>query len=257
MIHIVSFSGGVGSAITLQLVVEEFGRDNVIALFADTLMEDEDLYRFNRDVETLVGLKLTKLCYGLTPWELFNERLFISNNKIDHCSQYLKRALLKKWVRYAYKPDECFIWIGIDWSEKHRLERAQKGGIPYIYRSILVERDIMLTAADKVKWCKANKIELPKLYKLGFSHNNCGGFCVKAGLGHFRLLYKTMPDRYLFHEKEEQKLLTKEPKCKPFLQKEVKGKRLYMSLKVYREEYLDKDLAEEDRFDIGGCGCAL
>lgn len=33
----------------------------------------------------------------------------------------------------------------------------------------------------------------PKLYRLGFPHNNCGGACVKAGISHFVLLNKRLP----------------------------------------------------------------
>ena len=28
-------------------------------------------------------------------------------------------------------------------------------------------------------------------------------------------------------------------------------------MKEYRVNYLDKDNSEEDKFDLGGCGCAL
>ena len=52
-------------------------------------------------------------------------------------------------------------------------------------------------------------IETPRLYKLGFMHNNCGGFCFKAGMGHFKLLLEKMPERYKYHEEKEQALIKK------------------------------------------------
>lgn len=50
---------------------------------------------------------------------------------------------------------------------------------------------------------KQYDIREPELYKLGFSHNNCNGRCIKAGQGHYRHLKKTMPDTF-------KKLLEKE-----------------------------------------------
>ena len=35
-----------------------------------------------------------------------------------------------------------------------------------------------------------------KLYELGFSHNNCGGVCVRAGRKHWLHLLDVFPDRY-------------------------------------------------------------
>lgn len=40
MKHIVSVSGGVGSYFTLKRVIDKYGKDDVIAVFMDTLAED-------------------------------------------------------------------------------------------------------------------------------------------------------------------------------------------------------------------------
>ena len=42
------------------------------------------------------------------------------------------------------------------------------------------------------------------LRRLGFSHNNCGGFCCKAGQGHFAHLLKVLPHVYAEHEAKEE-----------------------------------------------------
>jgi hypothetical protein len=38
--------------------------------------------------------------------------------------------------------------------------------------------------------------EPPRMYKYGFSHANCGGRCVKAGIGHYKQLYLAFPERF-------------------------------------------------------------
>lgn len=47
-------------------------------------------------------------------------------------------------------------------------------------------------------------IRPPRLYDDGHPHNNCGGFCVKAGHAGQALLLRTNPKRYAFNEQREQ-----------------------------------------------------
>ena len=255
--YIVSYSGGIGSAITAQKVVDKYGADNTILLFADTNMEDGDLYRFNEDISLLLNIPITRIADGRTPWEVFKDVKFMGNSRIDPCSKILKRELIKKWIKDNYAPDECNIFVGIDCSEEHRLHRVVETNKPYIYRSILIEEDVFIDHDYKLQWCRNNNIAPPRLYTLGFSHNNCGGFCVKAGLGQFKMLYEKLPERYKEHEEIEQRLIQENSKLKPFLKKTVKGETRYLTMKDYREKYLEVDKSEEDRFDFGGCGCAL
>lgn len=64
--HIVSYSGGIGSAITADMICKEYGKDNVVLLFADTLIEDNDLYRFNIDVINLLRCRFERIAEGRT-----------------------------------------------------------------------------------------------------------------------------------------------------------------------------------------------
>lgn len=256
MINIISYSGGLGSAISAHLVKQTYPNDELVLLFADTLMEDEDLYRFNSDIEKLLGVSITVISAGKTPWQVFEQVKYQGNTRIDPCSKILKRDLIRKWLERNYTPDECTVWIGIDCSEEHRLPPVRDRNKPFVYRSILIERDIFLTPDSKVEWCKTHNITLPALYRRGFSHNNCGGFCVKAGQAHFAKLYKEMPDRYLHHEEQQEALMRAVPTVKPFLRKTVNGKLKYLTLKEYRLQFLEQG-GEIDSTDFGGCGCAL
>ena len=51
MKHIVSLSGGIGSYITLKRVIAKHNKENVIAVFCDTLFEDGSLYEFLDNIE--------------------------------------------------------------------------------------------------------------------------------------------------------------------------------------------------------------
>jgi PP-loop superfamily ATP-utilizing enzyme len=58
MKHIVSFSGGMGSFAEAKSCVDKYGKENVLLLFSDTLMEDEDLYRFLMETVAFLDCEL-------------------------------------------------------------------------------------------------------------------------------------------------------------------------------------------------------
>jgi len=256
MKHIVSFSGGLGSAITADMVCKEYGKENVILLFADTLVEDEDLYLFNKDIVDLLDCGYIRIAEGRTPWQVFNDVKYIGNTRVDPCSKILKRDFIRKYLASNYNPNECVIWIGIDCTEEHRLHPVVERNKPYLYRSILIENNIFLTNTFKFEWLLRNNIKIPRMYNMGFSHHNCGGFCIKSGQAQFKRLWELLPEVYDENENQEQLAIANNPKLKPFLRKTINGKIRYLTLKEYREEFLEPN-KEIDETEFGGCGCAL
>lgn len=55
MKHVVMFSGGAGSWAAAKRVAERHGTADLTLLFTDTLMEDEDLYRFLHEAAAAVS----------------------------------------------------------------------------------------------------------------------------------------------------------------------------------------------------------
>lgn len=250
---IVMFSGGVGSYCAAKRVIERYGKDHVRLLFTDTRMEDEDLYRFLDDAEAVLGVELVRLVEGRTPWEVFRDVKFLGNSRVDPCSKLLKRFVSDAWIQEQY-PDPTTVRcnVGIDWSESHRFEKLAARKRPYVYVAPLCDhpyltKDAMLSIVEK------DGIEVPRLYDMGFAHNNCGGFCVKAGQGHFKLLLEKMPDRYREHEEREQEFQKFLGKPVTIMRKQVGGNRRPYSMKEMRED-LERG-CQIDSLDIGGCGC--
>jgi len=257
------FSGGVGSWATAKRVVERHGTEGVVLLFADTKMEDEDLYRFIDEAAANLGVPLVKIADGRTPWELFFQGRVIGNGKVDPCSSKLKRDLMDKWRKAHCTPEETTIYIGIDWHEIHRLHNAQKRCAPWRYEAPMCEPPY-LTKVEMLESLKAEGIEPPKLYKLGFPHNNCGGFCVKAGQGQFALLLRTMPERYRWHEEQEERVRQEQiahgvkPSTVLYHRRGVKGKgRIRVTMREFREQMERRDAVQPEISQCGGCGCAL
>jgi len=112
-----------------------------------------------------------------------------------------------------------------------------------------------LSKADMLDEIRAAGITPPRLYGMGFPHNNCGGFCVKAGQAQFALLYRQFPCRYLEHERAEQTAIAGLGKNVTILRDRRGKKTRPMTLKAFREQ-LDGG-GNYDLFDWGGCGCAV
>lgn len=203
MKHIVNFSGGACSFWAAHRVVQRYGTKDVVLLFADTLIEDSELYEFNEHASGLLGVPITRICYGLTPWQLFRKEGLIGNSRFPICSVRLKREILDEWHRTNCLEMTSVIYVGFDWTETHRLVDLRRELSSWRIEAPMTEAPFW----DKCKMlseAEALGLKTPILYRLGFPHNNCGGRCVRAGITHFVHLYRVLPDRYLEWENEEQ-----------------------------------------------------
>ena len=255
MMYVVSYSGGLGSFAAAHRLIHEWKipLDQIRLVFADTLIEDEDLYRFLDETSKALGLELIRLADGRTPWEVFRDEKFQGNSRIAPCSKILKRKQIDKWLDEQTEP--LTLVLGIDIEEEHRLTRAKVNNPNFPVIAPLCEKPY-LGHQGRMDLLASYGIELPRLYKMGFPHNNCGGFCVRAGLSQFDKLLREMPDRFAHHEAEQEKLVGLVPNVKHFLKKTVNGVSRYLSLKDFR---VMVEKAEEDipQFDFGGCGCFI
>lgn len=248
--HVLLLSGGIGSfGAALRMKERDL---NFHMLFCDTSMEDEDLYRFLINIEDHFQQKIIRLKDGRTPWKVFKDVRYLGNSRIDPCSRILKRETTKSWIEARYRYDNVIRYVGFDWTEEHRLRKMQDNIAPWKVEAPLIDTPVISKWELKESMKKLG-IALPRLYDMGFDHNNCGGFCVKAGQGHFYNLLKKMPERYAYHENEEQKLRGYLDKDISFLTRVVGGMKENLTLKRFRElvqigEEIDKD-------DIGGCSC--
>jgi hypothetical protein len=121
------------------------------------------------------------------------------------------------------------------WTEMHRFERAQSYWHPWVTRAPLCEEPY-ISKTECFDMLKQIGIRAPRLYELGFPHNNCGGFCVNAGLAHFRLLLQTLPGRYIFHELQERELRKTLNKDISILRRKKDGKTIPLTLQQWRLE---------------------
>lgn len=250
--HVVMFSGGIGSWAAARRVRERHPEERIIALFADTLMEDEDLYRFIPQAAASCGAELVTVTEGRTPWEVFRDERFLGNSRVDPCSKILKRRALDRWRDENLDPLATIVYLGIDWTEEHRFVRVRERLAGWRVEAPMTEAPYV-TKTDMLRELASLGIEPPRLYAMGFSHNNCGGFCVKAGHAHFANLLRVMPDRYAFHEQQEASLRELLGDVSILNDRAGGGPRRPLTLKAFRERMERKE--SYDLFDFGGCGC--
>ncbi len=252
MNHVVMFSGGVGSWATAKRVADRYGTDDLYLLFADTMMEDPDLYRFLTEAGQNVGGRLIRVADGRTPWEVFKDVRYIGNTRIDPCSNLLKRKLLRWWLEEMFTPKSTIVYLGIDWTEIHRFEKSIGYWEPWKIEAPLCEPPL-LVKDELLELLKVEGIEIPYLYTLGFPHNNCGGFCIKAGQTHFKHLLQELPERYLFHEQQEEDMRQFLGKDVSILRDRSGGTTSTLTLRDLRLKL--EQGGECDLNDWGGCGC--
>lgn len=252
MKHIVFYSGGLCSWAAAKRVIERHGKENVILLFTDTLIEDEDLYRFIDETVAEMGVEYVRIADGRTPFEVYKDKRFLGNSRLAPCSHILKQKPAEKWIKEHFAPDECILYLGIDWTEMHRTTAPTRNWKPYQVEFPMCEKPF-LEKQELIAELHKLGIEEPRLYKMGFAHNNCGGFCCRAGQGHFANLLEKMPERFMEYEQKEQEL-------REFLQADVsmmkKTKNKVTSPYTLRQ--LREDVQQNcqiDMFDVGGCGC--
>lgn len=255
MKRVVMFSGGVGSWMAAKRVAERHGTEHMVLLFTDTLIEDEDLYRFLPEAAANVGAPLVRVADGRTPWEVFHDVRLLGNSRIAPCSRVLKQEQARQWViENTVLPT---IVLGIDWSEVHRLDGARRGWVPFAVEAPMTEKPFM-TKAMMLDALRAEGIQPSRLYEAGFPHNNCGGFCVRAGKEHFARLLREMPERYRYHEEQEQGIRDYLGKPVTILSDwhgEGGHERTPLTLRELRERIESGCQIPMD--GSGGCGCFL
>lgn len=331
---IVMYGGGLTSYEVARRAIEHYGKESTEIWFADTRTEDEDLYRFNRDVERLLGKPLRIFDQGMDIWEVFRQQRFLGNSRIDPCSKFLKRVPLRKSLEKEYPNFQCHSCLkswkkgdttlnviefggeieeikicdscyrndkeyataidqfnsgttdeSLDQTQlrvvaksfKGRIERASQDGrfvrvvlgmdiiqdCDRLFRAEMYWKpfNVWFPLAEKpyvnkidiIEALQKHQVNAPRLYAEGFEHNNCGGFCVKAGMGQMAHLYKRIPERFLYHEQKEQEFQEFIGEEVTILSQTTKGVRRNLSL---RELRMRIDDGEDFSFSKGmACAC--
>lgn len=259
MHYVVSYSGGVTSWAAAKLVKDNLKQeDSITLLFADTLMESQDVYDFLYAGAKYLELPVTRISDGRNPFDLFDDVNFLGNDRVAICSRILKRELIYEWRQANCQPETSIHVVGMDWIEtnrfeQHRVTMLEIGGWVAIAPLI----DYGVPKYQAIQWAKDAKLTIPDAYDEGFAHANCGGMCIRAGKGHWSRLYQIHPDRYRYAEERENKFRERTGKDVSILT-EVRDKKTHiLTLTELRERLQKQNSNTLFADDGGGCGCAL
>ena len=263
---VVLFSGGLTSYEAGKRALARYGKSRTHFWFSDTRTEDEDLYRFNKEVEEFLGIEIDVLDQGKDIWDVFFENKMMGSSRFDICSRILKREQMDKRMQTRYPdPSKVVIVIGMDDTEDcHRIAKIQRAFDPY-YVWFPLHDSPHISKRGIIRQLNKDGIQEPRLYNMGFKHNNCGGFCVKAGYAHFHHLLLTMPDRYAYHEAKEQEFREKiaaNPETATIMRYRInsptgKSKGRPMTMKEFRERIESGERFVRNARSDFSCACLV
>ena len=193
MKHIVKFSGGAASAVVAKIILDRYGKEDVILLYSDTKSEHPDADRFRAQVCGYLGKEMMVVEDGRDIWNLIDDEHCLPSNFIPFCTRILKQKPSEKFL--ASLGEEYIEYLGFTQDEIKRAIRAEarsasqhkKIGFP------LLEDGISSDECKRIirdEW----KICLPEPYKY-LEHNNCIP-CFKGGKKYWKLVAKYYPEQF-------------------------------------------------------------
>lgn len=257
--RVVMFSGGIGSWMAARRVADAHGTASLTLLFCDTLIEDPDLYRFIDEAAADIGVPITRIADGRTPFEVFRDERFLGNSRMDPCSKILKRKPADRWFKENCDKAATTIYVGIDWTEGHRFDDGEGGGLRprraadgWTYEAPMMEAPFLLKP-EMLRIARERGLTPSRSYVSGFPHDNCGGGCCKAGQGQWAHLLRARPAVYAAWEQMEESMRELLGDVSMMTDRVGDGKKKPLTLRAFRERI--EAGGQVDAFAFGGCGC--
>lgn len=249
-------SGGAASAVCWLRALDRYGE--CAAVFADTMSEDPDLYRFLDDLETHTGRQIVRLSTGEDIWATFRKHAAFTTGSGCLASWRLKYLQLRDWMAANYDPADTTILIGMGPDEEDRQVRVRKRCEPFAV-DFPVCWEPRLWSCDVQEFLKRRGLTLPALYDKGYPHNNCGGACIMAGIAQWCGVLKDYPERFAHAEDEEQRMLAvieeRGRNAWTILKDRRGGVHKTYSLKQLREDVEAGRRLPDDKWRAKSCSC--
>lgn len=182
------FSCGAASAVATKLALAEFGAVNIV--YTMVREEHKDNMRFLQDCENWFDQEIEILINKTYDGSIYNvfKNHYMNTPYGSPCSRDLKKKLRQRYQQH----DDVQI-LGYTAEEEGRINRFIDGNNEVDLYPILFEKG--LTKSDCLIMLDRAGIELPVMYKLGYSNNNCVG-CVKGGIGYWNKIRIDFPDEF-------------------------------------------------------------
>lgn len=239
---VVGFSGGVTSAWAAGWAVQSYLRTEVDLVFHDTKEEDEDTYRFIREMALALGKPVINWSDGRSVTDVFHDENAIANNRMAFCSRILKAEQRDRYFDHLRESGVTNIVnvVGFTARERNRVQRAWIRGqaAGYTVRFPLVEERV--TKQQAAEWCvRTMGVRLPRMYEWS-EHANCVG-CVRGGKAYWLKVREARPEIY------EQRAALEDEFGHTILKD--------TSLRLLAITGLKRTVRQRESIDIGACEC--
>jgi hypothetical protein len=103
-------------------------------------------------------------------------------------------------------PETAMAYVGIEPTKKDRprVHSITRNWAPWRVEFPLLDGPDR-TKDDLLAELRSYGLIPPRLYELGFPHNNCGGACIRAGQRQWKHLLDIFPDRFARAQREEER----------------------------------------------------
>tara|TARA_R110002074_G_scaffold3987_6_gene20302 strand:+ start:979 stop:1731 length:753 start_codon:yes stop_codon:yes gene_type:complete len=185
------FSCGAASAFATYLARDKYQSNYFEAVYCRVREEHEDNLRFLYDYSKACDLPVKTIGdseHDSSIYKVFEKRKFIKGATGAPCTM-----ILKKNVRKVYQRPTDIQIFGYTAEESGRADRFVDSNNEVNVDFILLENN--WTKEDCMEFVKDMGIEIPVMYKLGYSNNNCVG-CVKGGMGYWNKIRVDFPDAF-------------------------------------------------------------
>ena len=246
---IAHFSCGATSAIATALALRQYDECEII--YADTGSEHKDNWRFMDDCDKKLfggrGIHVVRSEKYKNIFDVFRQRKFLASPSGAPCTTEMKKIPIRDYLGdRLYSETQV---MGYDAGEKKRIENFHKNNPEVTMAAPLFNMGV--TKANALALLKRFDIELPEMYKLGYSNANCIG-CVKAeNLKYWAAIRKDFPDIFEWYARFERTIGKKvdgKPKGAAINKRYIKGERHRLFL-----DELPKDIEPSRSVDIQ-CG---
>ena len=196
------FSCGAASSYASYLALKEFGfGDNLEIVYCMVKEEHEDNLKFLNIFSNKIGKEIKVISnekYGGSIYSVFDSVKFIKGPTGAPCTKFLKKEVRQKYQR----PGDLQIF-GYTVEEENRANRFIDSNNEVDCYFPLLEKGI--TKQDCKDFIEELGIQLPKMYRLGYSNNNCIG-CVKGGMGYWNAIRVDFPEAFERMSRQERKV---------------------------------------------------
>jgi len=188
------FSCGITSAVACKLAIDEYGADNVDIVYIGIASAHKDNARFINDCEKWYGKKIETVRSKKyeDQFEVIEETGYVNGANGARCT-----LELKKQVRFDLQKERDYSAqiFGFEFSLKeiNRSIRFQEQYPDTNPKFPLI--DFKLNKNQCASMIIQAGIEMPTMYKLGYSNNNCIG-CVKGGKGYWNKIRVDFPEEF-------------------------------------------------------------